>query len=208
MQRINLTIAVPLALIAVALSARAASTPQQLIEALVQSAHQGDLESFLANTTARSQRALADAQAARKKLTAAQKGFLDALDERFGKSHRVEPAPPDRKAVLSRLAKLELLSVQPKGPNEALLKVKTTSTMRRAQVITDVRTFSAIREGGGQWKLDLVEMIKEGTRSVGARTSTYELVTQQIRAGSFKDRISAVVAAANAQRQARRTMGG
>ena len=55
-------------LLAVATPALAASTPQYLLQALLEAARQGDVERFLSHTSNASQRALADADAARYKL--------------------------------------------------------------------------------------------------------------------------------------------
>jgi hypothetical protein len=196
------------ALVLFAIPAIAASTPQQLIETLAQSAHRGNVEEFFANTTEASRHALADAQAAGTKMAEAKQRYLDALDARFGKAYRSKnPAPGGLSTPLSRIVKLELVSVQPKGPNQALLEVKTDSTTGRGQVISRTNTFTAVKEGG-QWRLDLTPWIKEGIRSAAARTSAYEGIIRQVLAGEFKDRLSAVMASAKAQTQAGRAVRG
>ena len=63
-------------------------------------------------------------------------------------------------------------------------------------------TVPAVREGG-QWKLELTDAIQRAVRPVAQQTSAYELITRDVRAGAFQDRIVAQVALMNAERRER-----
>lgn len=178
----------------------AAADLQQLLQALVAAARKGDVQGFLANTSRASQRALAEAEAAQKKLDEAQKNFQAALDQRFGEGHgATSSAPRGRKTVLGRLVSLELLSVQQKSPDEALLRMKTSSKDTTGRVIAEEDTFTAVREGG-KWKVVLTNLAEGASQIAAARADIFAQVTNQVRRGDFKDRVSAMVALANAER--------
>jgi len=80
------------------------STPQQLVQALRETARKGDTEGFLSNLSTATQQALKDA--AQDRLSQAQNTFEHALDERFGQAppfhvHR-EPSDDDRPKLKRR----------------------------------------------------------------------------------------------------------
>jgi hypothetical protein len=198
MKRMN---AIAVLLIALAGPALAANTPVQLVQALTKAAHNGDVRGFLANMSVSSQLAFTDADATQAGLVEAQKKFQAALDERFGKGHQVQPPPPTdgRKAVLSRLVDIELVSVYQKTPNEAQLRLKTITKDTGGRLVTEENTFPAVKEGG-EWKLELTELARGTKQAAAQRTSAYDGVTREIYAGVFKDRLSALIGLAKAER--------
>jgi hypothetical protein len=176
-----------------------ASTPQQLIQNIARAAQQGDVAAFVADTSSTSQRALADAVTAEGRLAKAWIGFQSALDGRFGRGNQVKPPPPppDRKAIFSQLVNLELLNVRQKTPDEAQIRVRASTKNLRGGTKTEDNTLTAVREGS-QWKLVLTDLANSIAQTATARASSYDQATQQIRAGVFTNRASALVAVAKA----------
>ena len=165
------TIAVPILLLVGALPALAAGSPQQLVEVLAQAAREGDVEKFIAHMSQSSQRALDETEATRKRLQESHKNFEASLDEQFGAGHRVRPpTPPDRRAILSRLVGLELMSAEEIGPNEARLRLKTTSKDPRGRVRTEENALKAVKEGG-QWKLEWADVARAAGHASATRAS-------------------------------------
>ena len=180
----------------------AASTPQEAIHELTRAAHNGDVESFLAATSANTRRAMAEAEAAGSKLVLAQKDFSAALDERFGVGKLGGAARfpvADRKAVLSRFVEINLVRVEQKAPNKAELRLKTVTKTFGGRITTEEDTFPAVKENGA-WKLDLADLTQGIIQRVARRTAAYEHVAEEVRSGAFKDRISVLIALAKAQR--------
>jgi len=191
-----------MSLLVLATPATAASTPGELVQELVRAAHSGDEKAFLAAMTAGTRHAMTDAEAAGSKLKGAEKNFLAALDERFGVGQLgggVRFPITDRKAVLSRFVNIDLIGVEQKKPSEARLRLKTVTKISGDQVATEEDTFPAIKKSG-QWKLDLTDLTQGIIQAAAQRTAAYEHVTQEIRSGAFKDRISALIGLAKALR--------
>jgi hypothetical protein len=183
--------------------ALAASTPQQLVQALGQAVHQGDVDSFMANTSDSSRKALQDEEAAFTRLTVARENFQAALDERFGKSTVARPpAHPGPRPALLRCQTIDLLRVQKQEPNRALLRLRVTKSSDSGKELAEYRTVTVVLEAGG-WKLDLTDMAREQTGLAGSQSSAYEQVAQQIRSGTFKNRIAASIALANSKMKSR-----
>jgi len=195
--RIYVILALSVALVSPAI---AASTPGELIQELAQAAHNKDVNSFLANMSADTQRAMADADAASLKLSQAQRDFLTALNEHFGEGLRDRPQPMpiviiDRKTTLSRCVNVELINVGQKTPTEAQLRLKTTSKISGSRTATERTTteegtISAVVESG-EWKLELTDLTRGQIRAAVRQTAAIAQAAQEVRSGLFKDRNSA-----------------
>jgi hypothetical protein len=195
--RIYVILALSVALVSPAI---AASTPGELIQELAQAAHNKDVNSFLANMSADTQRAMADADAASLKLSQAQRDFLTALNEHFGEGLRDRPQPMpiviiDRKTTLSRCVNVELINVEQKTPTEAQLRLKTTSKISGSRTATERTTteegtISAVVESG-EWKLELTDLTRGQIRGAVRQTAAITQASQEVRSGLFKDRNSA-----------------
>jgi hypothetical protein len=195
--RIYVILALSVALVSPAI---AASTPGELIQELAQAAHNKDVNSFLANMSADTQRAMADADAASLKLSQAQRDFLTALNEHFGEGLRDRPQPMpiviiDRKTTLSRCVNVELINVEQKTPTEAQLRLKTTSKISGSRTATERTTteegtISAVVESG-EWKLELTDLTRGQIRAAVRQTAAITQAAQEVRSGLFKDRNSA-----------------
>jgi hypothetical protein len=179
-----------------------ANTPRELVQGLTRAAHGGDFNAFLAEMSANTRRAMTDADVARSKLIKAQKGYAAALDERFG-AGRLGGATrfgiADRKTILSQFVDIDLIAVEQNMPNKTLLRLKTIAKGSNGRITTEENTFPAIQENG-KWKLDLTDLILVLIQTAAYRASAYEHVAQDIRAGIFKDRISAQIALVKARR--------
>jgi hypothetical protein len=192
------TIATAVMIAATAAQGFTAGTPQQLVQALRETARKGDIEGFLSNLSDATQQALKDADAAKRRLSQAQNTFEHALDERFGQGppSRVH-GPPDAedglKAVLARVVDLELLRAESKSPDEMQLQIKTSFKDFAGRVITEQDTFVAVKEGD-EWKLVLTSLAEGARQIVEKRTAALDQVTEQVQAGAFKDRTSALTA--------------
>jgi hypothetical protein len=198
MMRIKVLLA---SLVVLTSPAVAASTPGELVQELTRAAHSSDIEGFLAAMSADTRHAMADAVAARSTLVAAQKDFLAALDERFGVGPTGGGQSPiaDRKTVLSRFVDIELIGVEQKTANEARLRLKTITKGSGDRIVTKEDTFPAVEESG-EWKLDLTDLTRGRILIADQRAAAYKQVAQEVRAGAFKDRSSALVAFVKAQR--------
>ncbi len=192
---------IALILVAFADPAFAADTPRQLVEALAQAARNRDMADFVANMSGASQRALANAKAARARLVQAQQNFQDALDQQFGKGQFIPlPPPPGRATGLSRVVNIQLISVRPQTPTKVQLQLKTI-TRAGDGVVAEENTLAAVRERG-RWKLDLAALSLSVARFRAQQASAYERITREIRDGALTDRISALIALAKAERSA------
>jgi hypothetical protein len=196
--RVNKAITIAVVSAATAAQAFAASTPQQLVQALVETARKGDTEGFLSNLSSATQQALKDSEAAQDKLSQAQKTFEHSLDEHFGEGPPLQRHGPSDsegglKAVLARLVNLELLGAESKPPDQMELRIKTSSKNFAGRVMTEEGTFMAVKEGD-EWKLVLTG-IADGARQVAEkRAMALDQVTKQVLDGAFEDRISALTA--------------
>jgi len=190
------------AVIALARPAVAASTPAELVQELNRAAHSGDVDAFTAAMSAASRQAMADAEAAGAKLAAARNDFLLTLATRFGSAPtgsiaRVPIA--DRKALLSRFANIELVSVDNQSADHAQLHLKTVTKGFGDRTVATEDTLPAVNEGG-DWKLDLTGVTQSVIGTAAQRTAALTQVAQAIRANAFKDRFSAQVALSKARR--------
>ena len=199
MMRIHVLLA---SLVALTSPAVAASTPGELVQELSRTAHDSDQKGFLAAMSASTRRAMAEAEAMGSKLTLAQKDFSTALDESFGIGLLGGAARfpiADRKAVLARFVAIDLVGVEQKTPKEARLRLKTITKNFGDQTATEEDTFTAVKENG-EWKLDLSDLTHGIMRTAVQRAAAYKHVAEEVRSGAFKDRISALIALAKAQR--------
>jgi len=199
MMRIHVLLA---SLVALTSPIVAASTPGELVQELSQTAHDSDQKGFLAAMSASTRRAMAEAEAMGSKLTLAQKDFSTALDESFGIGLLGGAARfpiADRKAVLARFVAIDLVGVEQKSPKEARLRLKTITKNFGDQTATEEDTFTAVKENG-EWKLDLSDLTHGIMRTAVQRAAAYKHVAEEVRSGAFKDRISALIALAKAQR--------
>jgi hypothetical protein len=178
-------------------------TPAQLVAALVQAAHNRDPAGFTAHLSLASKRALADAETARARQVRAQLGYQAALDERFGKGHAFPPpGPADRAALLSGMVQLDLIGVQTQTPTRALLQLRTTAGGPGDRNVAETDTLPAVREAGS-WRLDLSGFARSVALLAAGDVSAYERTTHAIQAGTVKDRVAAVVALLQAERDTR-----
>ncbi|MGO8846344.1 MAG: hypothetical protein ACLQFI_13585 [Methylocella sp.] len=172
------------------------------MQELSQTAHDSDQKGFLAAMSANTRHAMAEAEAMGSKLTLAQKDFSTALDESFGIGLLGGAARfpiADRKAVLARFVAIDLVGVEQKTPKEARLRLKTITKNFGDQTATEEDTFTAVKENG-EWKLDLSDLTHGIMRTAVQRAAAYKHVAEEVRSGAFKDRISALIALAKAQR--------
>jgi hypothetical protein len=77
--------------------------------------------------------------------------------------------------------------------------VRTLSKDFKGREVAEEDTFTAVREQG-RWKLELANLARGALHITMAQTAAFNKITQQVRAGVFKDDISAMIAAANARR--------
>ena len=180
----------------------AADNPEQLLRALTDAARKGDQAAFLSNLSNASRRSLTQADAVAEQLYNAQTGFRAALNERFGAGTVLTPvARSDRKIALARLVDLTLVSSHP-APNGFELRVKTSTKGSGDRVLTEENTFTAVREGG-QLKLDISKVVDGTSAFVQKQVAALGQLTKQVRDGAFRDRNSAMIALAKAQRTLR-----
>jgi hypothetical protein len=189
-------------LIALAVPALAANTPQELLQRLTQAAREGDSRGFVSNLSSTSQREFANLETAKTQLYQAQQSFAAALDQRFGKGHfpsRTLGVQDGLKPVLARLVNLELLNTRQEGPNQLQLELKTLNRDSKGREVSEEDTFTAVREQG-RWKLDLTNLAR-GTRQItSAQTAAFNTVVGQVRIGAFTDDVSAMVALAKMEK--------
>jgi hypothetical protein len=196
--RVNKAITIAVMSAATAAQAFAASTPQQLVQALMETARKVDTEGFLSNLSSATRQALKDSEAAQDKLSQAQKTFEHSLDEHFGEGpplqrHGAPDSEGGLKAVLARLVNLELLGAESKPPDQLELRIKTSSKNFAGRVMTEEGTFMAVKEGD-EWKLVLTGIAESARQDAEKRTMALDQVTKQVQDGAFKDRISALTA--------------
>jgi hypothetical protein len=96
---------------------------------------------------------------------------------------------------------IELIGVEHKTPTEARLRLKTTSKGGGDQTTREVDMLPAVKEGD-DWKLELTDVTRAITEMLHKRAALYSQVATGVRSGAFKDRISAMLALAEAQRGA------
>ena len=170
----------------------AASTPEDLVHELNQAVHAGNLDAYRAALSAKTRRAMKEADAAGSSLDLAQRNYSDALNERFG-SGPVGGGSPFHMSPLSRYGSISLVSVQQRSQRGALLRLRIITRGRGQHPSTDDHTFPAVVEVG-QWKLDLTGITRSIIRTEMKWQAAYERVTQQIRAGAFTNQVAAFVA--------------
>ena len=98
-----------------------------------------------------------------------------------------------------RLRNLKLLSTRQVGPNEIQIRLRTLSRDFKGREVTEEDVFAAVREQG-RWKLDLAILARGARQITTAQTTAFDSIIQQIRAGVFKDDVSAMIAVAKATR--------
>ena len=91
--------------------------------------------------------------------------------------------------------------MEQKTPTEAWLRLKTTSKGGGDQTATEEDTLPAVKDGD-DWKLELTDVTQVITEMLDKRAALYSQVATGVRSGAFKDRISAMLALAEAQRGA------
>jgi hypothetical protein len=188
-------------LFALAAPALAENSPEDLLRRLTQTAAQGDARGFLSNLSNASQREFANLQTAKTEFSRAQQSFAAALDQRFGGGHQPVRIVGDQDltSVLARLRDIELLSTRQLGPNKIQLRVRTLSKGFKGREVVEEDTFTAVREQG-RWELELANLAQGARQITTGQTAAFNAVIQQVRAGTYKDDISAMIAAANARR--------
>lgn len=186
-------------LIVIATAASAADTPQQLLLRLTQAAHNRDLQGFVANLSAPSRAELARETAAGNELSQARARFEAALDAHFGGGRPPSFPPPDRASVLARFVSLELLNLREQGLNRAQLEIRTLSRDHKGRQVSEEDSFAAVRERG-QWRLDLLSLLRGSRQITAARTAVFSEATKEVYQGTSKDRLSAMIAVAEGER--------
>jgi hypothetical protein len=173
-----------------------AETPEQLIRDLAGAARRGDVEGFLAGLTADSRKALKDSLANQAALRQARDEFQKALDERFGRSAgALEEPAEDLAAAIAPLAAAEFLGQKTRTDGSVDVRVKTVLKAEDGKTTSHEDTLVARREGGA-WVLALG--FTTGGGKAAARKAAADKITQDVRAGKYQDRLSAMVALANA----------
>jgi hypothetical protein len=173
-----------------------ARTPEQLIKSLIEAARRGDVEGFLGGLTVDSRKALTESVAGQATLRQAGEEFQKALDERFGKGTKtLAAAPEDLKAALGHLVAAEVVSQKKRPDGSVELQVKTSVKDDGGRVVSHEDSLVA-REEGGSWKLAL-GFAADG-KVVAQMKAAAEQITQEVLKGTYKDRLSAMVALANA----------
>ena len=126
-----------------------------LVGDLARAARAGDEAGFLAELSSGTHRAMADAEAARSKLAAAQAQYSAALSERFG-SGRIGGGTrfpgSDHGTALSRFVDITLTSVDQKTPREAVLHLSTVTKVPGGRPRSRRTCFQPSRKGRyGSW---------------------------------------------------------
>jgi hypothetical protein len=171
------------------------SSPQALGPALTEAARSGEAGTFLVLMSASTRRAMEGARAAQSSLIAAQNAFYAAVAERFGAGHLGTGTrfPQNAKAALSRFAAVEVTRVEHQTPQRVLLQLRTTVKQMDGRTTTENDTFPAVQESG-RWRLDLSDLYRGLAQRYAQHEAAYRRVTQEVRAGALKDRVSAGVA--------------
>ncbi len=178
-----------------AAGARAAA-PEDLVKDLLAAAQSGDVDGFLSGLTTDSRQALIEAVAHQAALSRALEQFQQALDERFGAGAEMLASPPDDlQAALARFANAEVIG-QREAPDGAVeLHVKTSLKTGNGETITREEMLVA-RQEDGAWKLVLG--FAANGKLAAERGAAAERIVQEVRDGKHKDRLSAMIALANA----------
>jgi hypothetical protein len=178
-----------------AAGARAAA-PEDLIKDLLVAAQRGDVDGFLSGLTTDSRKSLTEAVAHQAALSRALEQFQQALDERFGAGTEMLASPPDDlPAALARFVNAEVIA-QREAPDGAVqLQVKTSLKTGNGETITREETLVVWQEAGA-WKL-VLGFAANGKLAV-ERGAAAERIVQEVRDGKHKDRLSAMIALANA----------
>lgn len=173
-----------------------AKEPDQLIQDLLKAAQKGDVDSFLSGLTEESRRAVQESYANQNSFLQALQEFEKALNEKFGEGEELLMDPPnDLKAAIARLASAEVMTQKTRPDGSIELRVKTSIKMEDGSTISREDPLIARQEGGG-WKLWL-GFAPDG-KIAGEKIEAAQQLTQEVRAGKYKDRVSAMIALANA----------
>lgn len=173
-----------------------AETPEQLIRHLAGAAQRGDVEDFLSGLTADSRKALKESLANQASLHQARDEFQKALDERFGRGAGTLEEPPEGlRAAIGPLAAAEFVGQKKRADGSVEVRVKTATPTGGGQATGREGTLVA-RQEGGAWVLELGFPADGG--KAAARKTAADQITRDVRAGKYHDRLSAMIALADA----------
>jgi hypothetical protein len=173
-------------------------TADQVVKNLLTAAQNGDADRFLSGLTAESRRAVTESLAGEAELRTVGEDFRKALDETFGAGTGALAVPPDDlRAALGRLAGAEILRQERRPDGSLEVRVKTALKTEDGRTISQEETLVFRQERGG-WRLAL-GLASDG-RIVTERKAAAEQIIKEVHEGRYKDRLSAMLALANAWR--------
>jgi hypothetical protein len=177
--------------------ARAAESPEQLVQDLREAVRAQDASKFSAALSAETQRAMAEAKAATARLATARRDAVAAIGKRFDLVDWPEPPRNEIQRGFARMADVEIMNVDQRTPDRAMLRLKTTLRDGQKPGRTEEDVLPAIKENDS-WKIDLTELARNQTATADRRAALFSELTQAVNSGKISDRIAAFTAAMNA----------